>query len=116
MKLSAISRADRFSSAFAPLPDKCIQSMNESHFNPRLSFLFVSNSSLTFPDKDLPVGAVVQDEAVVANQQLLRERALLRHFGHRHRPRGIRHLQQVGGETVLMLHLMKYRADVKVQD
>lgn len=48
---------------------------------------------LTFPDEDLSVGAVVQDEAVITNQQLLSEQALLRHFGHSHGTCRIRHLR-----------------------
>lgn len=48
---------------------------------------------LTFPDEDLSVGAVVQDEAVVTNQQLLPKRTLLRHFGQRHGTCGVGHLR-----------------------
>lgn len=33
-------------------------------------------ATLTFPDKDLPVGAVVQDEAVAGLQGALKERVL----------------------------------------
>lgn len=47
---------------------------------------------LTFPDEDLAVGAVVKNEAVVADQQLLGKRALLRNFGHLHGTCGVRHL------------------------
>lgn len=46
----------------------------------------------TLPDKDLPIGAVVQDEAVVPDQQLLPKRTLLTHLGDRHGTRGIGHL------------------------
>lgn len=53
----------------------------------------------TFPDKDLPIGAVVQDEAVVPDQQLLPKRTLLTHFGDCHGTRGIRHLTSWEGDA-----------------
>lgn len=52
----------------------------------------MSSKLLTFPDEDLSVGAVVQDEAVVTNQQLLEKRALIGHFSCCHGTGGIRHL------------------------
>lgn len=55
-------------------------------------FWIIVNYVLTFPHEDLPVGAVVQDEAVVTDQQLFAKRALGRHLGGRHGTRRIRHL------------------------
>lgn len=83
---------------FDPVRYRVSPAWTNYHF-PRFAFqlardrrLRVMQYSLTFPDEDLSVGAVVQDEAVVADQQLLAKRALLRHFGRRHRTRRIRHL------------------------
>lgn len=50
------------------------------------------NVGVTFPDKDLSIGAIVQNKAVVANQQILLKRALVCDLGYRHRTCGIRHL------------------------
>lgn len=48
--------------------------------------------SPTFPDKDLSIGAVVQDEAVAGLQGALGERVLFRHHRDGHATVGIRHL------------------------
>lgn len=53
----------------------------------------------TFPNKDFPVGAVVQDEAVVPEQQLLPKRTLSAHFAHRHGTRGVGHLKGSEGHA-----------------
>lgn len=49
--------------------------------------------SQTFPDKDLSIGAVVQDEAVAGLQGALGERVLFRHHRDGHATAGIRHLR-----------------------
>lgn len=54
------------------------------------------NVGVTFPDKDLSIGAIVQNKAVVANQQILLKRALVCDLGYRHRTCGIRHLWDPG--------------------
>lgn len=49
--------------------------------------------SPTFPDKDLSIAAVVQDEAVAGLQGALGERVLFCHHRDGHATAGIRHLQ-----------------------
>lgn len=50
--------------------------------NPRFTR---SDPALTFPDKDLAVGSVVQDKAVVPYKQVLGQRTLFRDLGQLHR-------------------------------
>jgi len=55
-----------------------------------------SPSPGTFPDVDLPAGAVVQHEAVIGAEQALAEGAARGHLGQVHAPRRVRHLPAVG--------------------
>lgn len=59
--------------------------------------------ALTFPDKDLAIGAVVQNEAVAGLQGALGERVLCCHQGDGHASAGIGHLQEEkkGRETLI---------------
>ena len=52
--------------------------------------------ALTFPDEDLAVRAVVQNEAVSGVQRTLSERVLCCHQGDGHPSAGIGHLQEEG--------------------
>lgn len=70
------SSAKSPTSFFAPFPDHhmttgCIMMLN-------LFYLFTDQQDgLTFPDKDLSIGAIVQNKAVVPNQQILPKRAFV---------------------------------------
>lgn len=61
-----------------------------------LSLIMHFKTGSTFPDKDLSIGAVVQDETVVADQQVLPKRAFVRDLGYCHGTSGIRHLHSPG--------------------
>lgn len=88
MKVSAIFRAEFFSSAFAPLPERDLDKVSAAS----AAIHAGEFCTLTFPDKDLPIGAVVQDEAVVPDQHLFSERTLLTHRSDRHGTRRVGHL------------------------
>lgn len=64
---------------------------------------------LTFPNKDLAVGSVVQDEAVVTNQQVFGKWTLLRDFGQLHRPCRIRNLQEKNNKLTTLYFLISKR-------
>jgi len=53
-----------------------------------------TDAAPTFPDEDLPVGAVVQDEAVAGLQGALGERVLGGHQRDGHVPVGVGHLHR----------------------
>lgn len=76
MNLSAICCATCFSSELAPFPG---HRMTSGLINLFLLPLIAGEKDVefTFPDKDLSVGAIVQNKAVVANQQILPKRALV---------------------------------------
>lgn len=49
-------------------------------------------AALTFPEENLSVGTIVQDETVTGHQNILRERVLLRYHRDLHVPSSIGHL------------------------
>lgn len=104
MNLSAICCATCFSSELAPFPG---HHMTSGFISLVLLPLIAGekDGGFTFPDKDLSIGAVVQNKAVVANQQILPKRALVWDLGYRHGTCGIRHLWDPGLQVNAVIEL-----------